>query len=128
MNKTRIFVSFSPDDKQYGEMMTDQLRNPFSSFEIVACSRDGQGTVNWETETRENIRKAGVFLLIVGKNAAHAANVAWEIKAAREAGIPVLGVLVGKDCLDCAPEALGDAPVIIWTWDGIYNMIRSMMN
>jgi hypothetical protein len=127
MNKTKLYVSFAPEDKQDGKLLGDQCRNPFSTFDVIGGSEEGQGNGDWETQTRERIKQARVVLVVVGKNTATAANVAWEIKVAREEGIPVLGVFFNKAYQDSVPETFGSGPVIEWNWEHIYNTILSIV-
>ena len=127
MNKTKIFVSFAPEDKKEGKMLGDQCRNPFSTFEVSGGSEEGQGNEDWQTQTRERIKQVRVVLMVIGKNTAKAANVVWEIKVAREEGIPVLGVYVNKEYQDSIPETFGSGPVIEWNWEHVYNTILSIV-
>ena len=127
MNKTKLFVSYAPDDKKEGKMLGDQCRNPFSTFEIIGGSEEGQGSENWEAQTRERIKQARVVLMVVGKNTAQAANVIWEIKVAREEGIPVLGVYVDKAYQESLPETFGSGPIIEWNWEYVYNTILRLV-
>lgn len=123
MNKTKIFVSFSPEDKNEGKMLGDQCRNPFSTFEVSGGSEEVQGNEDWQRQTRERIKQAQIVLMVIGKNTATAANVVWEIKVAREEGIPVLGVYVNKEYQDSVPETFGSGPIIEWNWEYVYNTI-----
>lgn len=127
MNRTKIYVSFAPEDKKEGTTLGDQCRNPFSTFDIIGGSEEGQGNENWETQTRERIKQARVVLMFIGKNTANAANVVWEIKVAREAGIPVLGVFANKEYQESVPETFGSGPVIEWNWEHVYNTILSIV-
>lgn len=127
MNKTKLFVSYAPDDKKEGKMLGDQCRNPFSTFEIIGGSEEGQGSENWEAQTRERIKQARVVLMVVGKNTAQAANVILEIKVAREEGIPVLGVYVDKAYQESLPETFGSGPIIEWNWEYVYNTILRLV-
>jgi hypothetical protein len=127
MNKTKLFVSFAPEDKKEGKTLGDQCRNPFSTFEVIGGSEEGQGNENWETQTRELIKQTRVVLMVIGKNTANAANVIWEIKVAREEGIPVIGVYVDKAYQDSLPETFGSGPVIEWNWEYVYNTILRLV-
>jgi len=127
MNKTRIFVSFAPEDIKEGKMLGDQLRNPFSTFDVAGGSDEGQGSESWETQTRERIKQARIVLMVVGKNTAQAPNVVREIKVAREEGIPVLGVFVSKEYQDSIPDTFGTGPIIEWNWENVYNTILSIV-
>jgi hypothetical protein len=127
MNRTKIFVSFAPEDKKEGKMLGDQCRNPFSTFNVIGDSEEGQGDEDRETQTRELIKQARVVLMFIGKNTAKAANVVREIKVAREAGIPVLGVFINKEYQESLPESFGSGPVIEWNWEHVYNTILSIV-
>jgi hypothetical protein len=104
MNRTKIYVSFAPEDKKEGTTLGDQCRNPFSTFDVIGGSEEGQGNESWETQTR-----------------------VWEIKVAREAGIPVLGVFANKEYQESVPETFGSGPVIEWNWEYVYNTILSIV-
>ena len=128
MGKTNIFVSFAPEDKKDGMMLTDQCRNPFSTFAVIGVSEAPQGGAEWEAQTRERIKQAGIVVMVVGKNTAQAANVIWEVKAAREEGIPVLGVYTDKAYEENVPATFGSGPVIEWNWEHVYNTIIRITN
>jgi len=127
MNKTKIFVSFAPEDIKEGKMLGDQCRNPFSTFDVIGGSDEGQGSENWEAQTRERIKQTQVVLMVVGKNTAKAPNVVREIEMARKEGVPVLGVFVSKEYRDSVPDTFGTGPIIQWNWENVYNTILSMV-
>lgn len=127
MNRTKIFVSFAPEDAKEGKMLGDQCRNPFSTFDVIGGSDEGQDREGWDTQTRERIKEARVVLMVVGKNTAKALNVVREIKIAREEGIPVLGVFVSREYRDSVPDTFGTGPIIEWNWENVYNTILSIL-
>lgn len=128
MGKTNIFVSFAPEDKKDGMMLGDQCRNPFSTFAVIGASAEPQGNDDWESQTRERIKQARVVVMVVGKNTANAGNVIWEVKVAREEGIPVLGVYTDKAYEENVPATFGSGPVIEWNWEHVYNTIIRLTN
>jgi len=128
MGKTNIFVSFAPEDKKDGMMLSDQCRNPFSTFAVIGVSEEPQGRDNWESQTRERIKQARIVVMMIGKNTAQAANVIWEVKTAREEAIPILGVYIDKAYEENVPATFGSGPVVEWNWEHVYNTIIRLTN
>jgi hypothetical protein len=48
----------------------------------------------------------------------------WEIRCAREEGIPIIGVYVGADRYK--PPEIAGKRVITWTWNGIGNFVNRL--
>jgi len=128
MGKTNIFVSFAPEDKKDGMMLSDQCRNPFSTFAVIGVSEEPQGRDNWESQTRERIKQARIVVMMIGKNTAQAANVIWEVKTAREEAIPILGVYIDKAYEENVPATFGSGPVVEWNLEHVYNTIIRLTN
>lgn len=128
MNKINIFVSYAPDDKKAGTVISDQCRNPFSSFAVIGGSDDALEHDDWETITRGRIKQAKIVIMVIGQTTAHAVNVIREIKIAREEGIPILGIFTDKTYEDMVPETFGSGPVIEWNWEHVSNTIQMLVS
>jgi len=128
MGKTNIFVSFAPEDKKSGMLLTDQCRNPFSTFAVIGVSEEPQGGADWKAQTRERIKQARIVVMMIGENTPQTPNVIWEVKTAREEDIPVLGVYIDKAYEGNVPATFGSGPVIEWNWEYVYNTIIRITN
>jgi hypothetical protein len=48
----------------------------------------------------------------------HASGVHWEIKCAKEEGIPIIGMHIKKNDKGAIPPGLKDVKIIEWKWGG----------
>lgn len=123
MTKVRAFISFAAEDKNYRDLIVGQAKNPNSPIEIADWSVQEPFDEKWKTQCRERIKKTQLVIVLVGKTTCKADGACWEIKTAKEEGVPVFGVHINKDDKGQIPKELSGAPIIEWTWDGIANMI-----
>ncbi len=126
MAKKRVFISFDYDDVRYRDFLIGQAKNPNSPMEIEDWSLREPFDEKWKTQCRERIKKVDVVLQLVGKNTHKAKGAVWEVKCAKEEGIPVFGVYIDKNDKGKIPESLSGSRVINWSWDGIANMVKRL--
>ena len=49
----------------------------------------------------------------------------WEVKCAKEEGIPVMGMQIFKNKMASIPPELRDSDIISWSWKNLENMIET---
>ena len=127
MAEKRAFVSFDYDnDVRYRDFLIGQAKNPLSPIEIHDWSLKYAFDSKWKTQCRDRIRRTHIVIQLVGKNTHKALGADWEVKCAKEEGVPVFGVYIDKDNKGIIPPSLEGSSVIYWTWDGIANMVRKL--
>jgi len=62
---------------------------------------------------------------LISKNTWHSSGARWEIKCAREEGVPIVGLHVKKEDQGKAPPELKGKKVILWSWDNLEKVIDS---
>lgn len=127
MSKKRVFVSFDYDnDVRYRDLLIGQAKNPLSPIEIDDWSLRFAFDSKWKTQCRDRIKRTHIVIQLVGKDTYNAEGAVWEVKCAKEEGIPVFGVYIDKYNKGRIPLSLQGSSVIEWTWDGIANKVREL--
>ncbi|MBS1844262.1 MAG: hypothetical protein JST53_07575 [Actinobacteria bacterium] len=119
--KKRIFVGFAIEDQAARNLMRGQSRLGHSPIEYTDFSVKEPWSAGWKTKCRSRLRQCDGMIALLSNNTRNAQGARWEIKAAIEEGIPVLGVFAGADRYK--PPEIAGKPVVTWTWAGIGNWI-----
>jgi len=123
----RIFISFAVEDKTLRDFLVGQARNKQSPFEFVDMSVKKPWDSSWKTNCRTRIRGCDGVLIIVTKNTKKADGQLWEIKCAKDEGIPRRGIWGSQDNRPSTlPSEFEGVRVVNWTWDNISNWIKSL--
>jgi hypothetical protein len=126
MAKThRIFISFAAEDIRYRDLLVGQARNGHSPFDFVDMSVKQPWDSTWKTSCRTKIKGCDGMIALLSVNTSAADGARWEIKAAKEEGIPVLGVHIHSSDRTTVPEVTGSR-VIDWAWDGISSFLKAL--
>lgn len=126
--KIRTFISFAaPEDNRIRDLFVGQTKNPDFPIDIIDYSVKEPFDEKWKTQCRERIKKTQLVIVLVGKTTYKAEGVIWEIKAAKEEGIPVFGVYIYKDDKSKIPEGLSGRDLIEWKWEGIANKAKELV-
>jgi len=122
--KNRIFISFAIEDKAYRAMLVGQAKNEDSPFEFVDMSVKEPWDEKWKTNCRTRIKSCDGVIALISKNTAKADGALWEIKCAKEEGVPIRGVYCTTDNRPAStPEGL---KMLNWSWENIANFIDSL--
>lgn len=125
--KKRIFISFAIEDKTLRDFLVGQAKNTNSTFEFVDMSVKKPWDSSWKTNCRTRIKGCDGVIIIVTKNTKNADGQLWEIKCAKEEGIPLRGIYGSKENRPASlPSELDGVRVVNWTWDNITNWINSL--
>lgn len=127
MDRKRVFISFAAEDSKYRDFLVGQARNERSPFEFVDMSVKEPWDDAWKTRCRTKIKGCDGMVTLVSKKTAGADGQLWEIKCAREEGVPVRGVYTNNDDKPARlPKELDGVRIVNWTWDNIANFINSL--
>ncbi|WP_417900463.1 hypothetical protein ABN702_09545 [Bacillus haimaensis] len=127
MAKKRIFISFAMEDKMLRDFLVGQAKNHNSPFEFVDMSVKKPWDSSWKTNCRTRIKGCDGVIIIVTKNSKNADGQLWEIKCAKEEGIPCRGIWGSQENRPATlPSELNGIRVVNWTWDNIANWINSL--
>ena len=88
----RIFISFAKEDSNLRDLLVGQARNNNSPFEFVDMSVKQAWDSAWKTNCRRKIKGCDGVIALITKNTKNADGELWEIKCAKEEGIPCLGI------------------------------------
>ncbi len=123
--KKRIFISFAIEDEKYRDYLVAQAKNEKSPFAFVDMSvKQPWDEKVWKQKCRSKIKSCDGMIALLSKNIWHSRGARWEIKCAREEGIPVIGMHVKKNDKGAIPPELKGKKVIIWSWDNLANIIN----
>jgi len=122
--KKKIFISFAIEDETYRDYLVQQAKNESSPFGFVDMSvKKPWSEDEWKKRCRTKIKRCDGMIVMLSKNTFHSSGVRWEIKCAKEEGIPIIGMHIKKNNKGAIPPELKGIPVIDWTWD---NLSRSL--
>ena len=125
--KKRIFISFAIEDVQYRNYLVAQAKNERSPFSFVDMSiKKPWDEKAWKRKCRTKIKSCDGMIVLLSKNTWHSSGARWEIKCAREEGIPVIGMHIKKNDQGAIPPELKGKKVITWSWDNLSKVIKKV--
>lgn len=120
----RLFISFAIEDANYRDFLVGQARNERSPFEFVDMSVKEPWSDSWKTRCRTKIKGCDGMIALVSQNTARASGQLWEVKCAKEEGVPVRGIYVTAENRPAVlPAEFSGVSVVSWTWDNIKNFL-----
>lgn len=123
-SKKRIFVSFAYEDVWARNLLRGQSRLGACPIEYADFSVREPWSNAWKTKCRARIKGCDGVIALLSSSTRAAKGARWEIKCAREEGVPVLGVYVGTSRYK--PTEIQGKRVITWTWPGIGNFVSRL--
>jgi len=122
----RIFTSFAIEDVRIRDLFVGQARHERVPYELVDMSVKEPWNSEWKTRCRTRIKGCDGVVVLISKHLKNADGALWEIKCAKEEGIPILGVYM-TDCniLDSPDEMIGIKKVA-WTWPNIADFVNGL--
>jgi hypothetical protein len=125
--KKKIFISFAIEDETYRDYLVQQAKNERSPFSFVDMSvKKPWSEDEWKKRCRTKIKRCDGMIVMLSKNTFHSSGVRWEIKCAKEEGIPVIGMHIKKNNKGAIPPELKGIPVIDWTWDNLSKSLNKI--
>ncbi len=122
----RIFIAFEKEDATYRDLLVGQAKNNKSPFDFVDMSVKEPWDSEWKTKCRSKIKGCDGVIALLSTKTWSADGAKWEMKCAKEEGIPMIGVHIDKNNKGTIPVELSGKKVIEWTWDGIANFIDGL--
>lgn len=121
--KNRIFISFAIEDRWARDFLVGQAKQEHSPFEFVDMSVKTPWDSSWKTNCRSRIKGCDGVIAILSANTATAEGARWEMKCAREEGIPIVGMQANASKPGAIPAELAGAKMISWTWSSIKSFL-----
>lgn len=123
----RVFISFAMEDRKFRDLMVGQKRNEHTPFDFIDMSVKEPWDFAWKSNCRTKIKGCHGVIALVSANTLNAEGARWEIKCAKEEGIPVLGIFV-TDAARWAqlPSEFSGVRVEPWSWPTIARFIDGL--
>lgn len=126
-DKKKLFISFAIEDEKYRDFLVKQAKLDKSPFEFTDMSvKQPWSEEEWKKRCRTKIKRCDGVIVLLSKNTWHSSGARWEIKCAKEEGIPVIGMHVKKNDKGAIPPELKGKRTIEWTWDNLEKSINKM--
>ena len=123
--KKRIFISFAMEDIELRNLLVGQARNDNSPFDFVDMSVKQPWDSAWKTNCRTKIKGCHGMIAIITKNTKNASGELWEIKCAKDEGIPCIGIWGHSDeHLNTLPNEIMPLRVMDWNWSNIVEWLE----
>ena len=124
MAKKRVFVSFDFDnDKELKDFLVGQARNPDSPFEVIDHSlKESQPEKDWEEKAESAIKRAEVFIVMLGSRTRFASGVLKEVKIARKLEKKRFQI-IGRQNGSESWAVPGAGRVYRWNWDNLKKLL-----
>lgn len=127
MNKKRIFISFAIEDKNIRDLFVGQAKNDNTPFDFIDMSVKEPWSSAWKTKCRERIKSCHGVIVLVTKNTIKGDGAHWEIKCAKEEGIPVMAIYASDKDKGCnLPVELKSTRIHNWSWPNINKFVSSL--
>lgn len=121
----KLFISFAIEDQKYRDFLVGQAKRDNSPFSFIDMSaKEPWDEAVWQQKCREKIRKCDGVIVLLSKNTYRASGARWEIKCAKEEGIPIVGMHIKKNDQGAVPPELKGKKVITWSWNNLEEVIN----
>lgn len=121
----RLFVAFAVEDKNYRDLLKGQTLNTNSSFSYTDMSAKQPWDSAWKTNCRTRIKGCDGVIALLSSNSLKADGQKWEIKCAKDEGVPLIGVYIHSNDTSY-PSEMNGVKKIKWTQGGIAAFINSL--
>jgi hypothetical protein len=119
MANKRIFVAFAIEDEVTKNLFTGQAKNELVPYDFTDMSVKQPWDNEWKTNCRRRIKGCDGMIVLVSKNLKNASGALWEIKCAKEEGIPILGIYIKSASIYDKPVELSGVICKEWTWPNV---------
>ena len=96
-SRKKVFISFAIEDKSARDLLVGQSRNNNTPFEFTDMSVKEPWSNAWKTQCRKRIQDCHGVLVLVSQNTFDADGVHWEIRCAKNEGLPIKAIYAYKD-------------------------------
>jgi len=126
-SRKKIFISFAIEDETYRDHLVNQAKNERSPFDFVDMSvKQPWNEEEWKKRCRTKIKRCDGMIVLLSKNTWYSSGARWEIKCAKEEGIPVIGMHIKKNDKGAIPPELKGKKIIEWSWDNLAAIIKKV--
>lgn len=116
----RVFIAFAIEDEWARDNLIGQMRNHRSPFAWTDMSVKNPWATDWRNRCRARIQTCDGMIAIVTKHTARASGQLFEIRTAKQEGIPLVGMYATREHRPYSlPTELAEVAVLDWTWDNI---------
>ena len=122
----RIFTSFAIEDSTTRDLFVGQARNKKVPYDLVDMSVKEPWSDSWKTRCRTKIKGCDGVVVLITKHLKKADGAIWEIKCAKEEGIPILGIYMKGCSLLDSPNELNGIKKVTWSWDNIADFVNGL--
>lgn len=117
------------EDLSLKNLLIGQAKGNVSPFEFVDMSVKEPWDSKWKTNCRTKIRSCDGVIAIITLNTANADGQLWEIKCAKEEGIPIIGIWGYSDTKKrptTLPAELKGVTIVDWTWANVDRWLKKL--
>lgn len=108
-------------------LLSGQARYGKTPFEFTDMSVKKPWDRAWKTQCRQRIKECHGMIVLITKNTLSADGVHWEIKCAKEEGLPILAMYArNHDKGNCLPDRIEELRIHKWSWANIEKFIKSI--
>ena len=122
----RIFIAFAAEDAKYRDLLKGQAKNEKSPFDFVDMSVKEPWDRQWKTNCRTKIKGCDRVTALLSKKTYNADGSRWEMRCAKEEGVPMIGIHIHSDEKGAIPPELNGKKVIEWDWKEIAKFLNSL--
>lgn len=123
--RPKLFISFAIEDETYRDYLVKQARLEKSPFDFVDMSvKKPWKEEEWKRKCRTKIKKCDGVIVLLSKNTWNSGGTRWEIKCAKDEGVPIIGMHVKKNDKGAIPPELKGKNIIEWSWDNLEKTIN----
>jgi len=123
----RVFIAFPIEDERTRDLLVGQMRNNNSPFKWTDLSVKEPWTEQWREQCLTRIKGCDGMIAIVSSNTAKAAGQLYEMRMAREVGIPLVGIYASQQNRPSSlPAEFRDVRVLDWTWPNISSFLSRL--
>ena len=127
LSRKKVFISFAIEDKGARDLLVGQSRNKNTPFEFTDMSVKEPWSNAWKTQCRQRIKDCHGVLVLVSKNTFEADGVHWEIKCAKDEGLPIKAIYAYKNSKKYnLPDELKRQHIYKWSWSNINKFIEEL--
>jgi len=125
--RPKIFISFAIEDEIYRDHLVKQARQERSPFDFVDMSvKQPWEEDEWKRKCRSKIKRCDGMIVLLSKNTWNSSGARWEIKCAKEEGIPVIGMHIKKNDKGAIPPELRGKKIIEWSWSNLSRVMEKI--
>ncbi len=116
-----VFIACAPPDLKYAELIISRARSDRLPLRLGMFGEGRFTDTDWQLECRRRIASAKAVLVLVSMHTRRSPRALWQVRCAREQGLPVVGLIVAPAN---GPSHAAEAPVeaqasIGWRWKTI---------